>query len=760
MVLTKPNLKSGGAASNRTGAPTIESGRQIQIDLAYGGSSSCQQCHQEEYELWRNSHHRLAERQAEPKLDDSAFEPEHVFRHATETITARKSGIDYEVAATGLRSTQELFRVEAVIGVLPLRQFLVSFPGRRWQTLEASYDPRSNEWFSVYAHEVRQPGEWGHWTGRGMNWNSMCASCHNTRVRKNYNEAEDGYHTEMAERSVGCEACHGPLRAHNEWQKQFGKSGRKDPTVHELPPAQALDTCGYCHARRGDLRDDFKPGDDFLDHLRLEVPDTTETFYADGQVREEDYEYAAFLGSRMHWRGVRCTDCHNPHSAKTMLPGNWLCLRCHNGSYTNAPIIDPVGHAHHKVFGYNLKGEQTNGDLMSYRDATIKETGGECVNCHMPQTVYMQRHSRHDHGFTTPDPLLTKELGIPNACNRCHNDRDSDWASKYCSEWYGAKMDRPSRWRARAIAAARRHDGSVRPALLNILATNEIPYWRAVAAGLLELWAEEQPVRNGLLLGLGDSNALVRFECVRALGPFADEPNTATALTSRLEDSTRGIRVSAAWALRSKLDFASRAAKELLESLAVNADQPAGQMQLGALALARGMPIQAVEHYRKAVEWDPSSAATHHDYAVALSKLNRPREAVEQMQTACRLEPTNAEFEYKLGLGWNELGDMEKATECLQAAVRLDPKQASAWYNLGLALNSTGRTEEALEALGRAESMDSSDPRNPYARATILARLGKPEEARVAAQRALEIEPGFEAARKLLRALASANKRE
>ena len=41
---------------------------------------------------------------------------------------------------------------------------------------------------------------------------------------------------------------------------------------------------------------------------------------------------------------------------KTVLPGNWLCLRCHNGSRTNAPLIEPVSHSRHKVFGYDTNG--------------------------------------------------------------------------------------------------------------------------------------------------------------------------------------------------------------------------------------------------------------------------------------------------------------------------------------------------------------------------------------------------------------------
>ncbi len=93
-----------------------------------------------------------------------------------------------------------------------------------------------------------------------------------------------------------------------------------------------MDTCSVCHSRRSDLTGEFKPGDSFFDHQEMMIVDGTDGYYADGQVHDEDYEFASFLSSRMHTNGVTCMDCHQPHSAKTILPGNLLCLRCHNGS--------------------------------------------------------------------------------------------------------------------------------------------------------------------------------------------------------------------------------------------------------------------------------------------------------------------------------------------------------------------------------------------------------------------------------------------
>src|SRR5690606_34906586 len=99
--------------------------------------------------------------------------------------------------------------------------------------------------------------------------------------------------------------------------------------------------------------------------------------------------------------------------------------------------------------------------------------GNECIQCHMPQTTYMQRDPRHDHGFTIPDPWLTQQHGIPNACNRCHEDQSTDWALSAVEKWYGDKMNRPTRTRADLIARARKGDASTVSGLMSLLAGDE-----------------------------------------------------------------------------------------------------------------------------------------------------------------------------------------------------------------------------------------------------------------------------------------------
>ncbi len=693
----------------------------------YAGSASCRECHRNTYELWRQSNHGLAERPMDPEMDDAAF-ASRSFKHGTQSTEIRKTGGRFEVIADGFDGRREAYQAQRVIGNRPLRQYLVAAPGGRLQTLEASYDPAKDQWFNVFGDEDRKPGEWGHWTGRGMNWNNMCASCHNTRVRKNYDIETDSYATAMAELTVGCEACHGPMKNHVLWQQRHG-SKKADPTLRKFTPDRWLDTCGSCHARRRELTGDYVPGDSFFSHYSLSIPDHTDLFYPDGQVRDEDYEYTSFLSSRMNQSNVRCVNCHNPHTARPILEGNTLCMSCHNGSFPKSPKIDAATHTFHKP----------------------DSTGSLCTECHMPQTVYMQRHWRHDHGFTIPDPLLTKHFGIPNACNRCHKDKDADWALEACDKWYGVRMDRPTRRRAQTIARGRLGREDAREELLKVLAEEPIALWQASAAALLAQHVARPEVVTALVGATRHPDPLVREMAARSLEPLADS-QTAT-LERLLSDRFRNVRNAAQWILRARISPESAPGRELLAYLRLNSDQPGGAMAFGLWHLGRQEPTDARRWFLRAADWDQHSAAPYDALAVLSAMAGDSAGSLASMRKAVELEPNHAEWRYKLGLAYNEAGDRTRTIESLEQAVKLDPRHAAAMYNLGLAYEAAGDRARALQTLLKAETLEPGSPRAPYAIATILARLRQTQQAREAALRALRADPRFTPARELLQSL-------
>jgi Flp pilus assembly protein TadD len=663
-----------------------------QVHAGYVGSESCKACHAAEFEKWKTSNHHFAERQVVEGMDHAAFAPGRTISHGTQTSEAKldEKGLA-QLVTTGLGNVKQPYTIRRVIGHDPLRQFLVDGPGSRMQTLELAFDPHKSEWFNVYGKEDRQPGEWGHWTGRGMNWNAQCASCHNTRVRKNYDSSSDSYRTTMVEQSIGCESCHGPMKEHVDWQGKKPAVGTKDPTVKKQTKEQMLATCGACHARRGELSGDLVPGDSFYDHFTLSIPDGSDLFHPDGQIHEEDYELTAFMGSKMHAAGVSCENCHDPHTGKRLAEGNALCMRCHSGTpqpgiSKPAPAINPITHSHH--------GDASPGNL--------------CTSCHMPVTTYMQRHPRHDHGFTIPDPKLTKDHGIPNACNRCHTDKDAAWAQQSVEAWYGAKMERPTRARTTLFAKARAGRPEAREGLIAFLKQPNEPLWQASASLLLGSWADDEAASGALVSQLKHPHPMVREAAVRSLGPVSER--FEKVLKPLLDDPSRNVRVAAAWAMVATVDPDSKAGKELLHMLSLSADQPTGQMQLGQYEFSRGNTAEAIAHFRKAVEWDSGSPPFHHDLAIALSSTGDSSGAIRELQAAIKLAPENAEYHYKLALAWNEAGSLPNAIAALETTVKLDPGMPRAWFNLAAAYSRNGNRTNAMQAAQQAAALNPTDP--------------------------------------------------
>ena len=735
---TRPPAYTTVATAPAPSAISVPSGPIVEDEASafagYAGDAACKACHASEFEKWTKSNHGLAERAFSPEMDGAAFQPAKTIHHGTQQTTAQLDNGKPVVVTAGFNNEVKPWPVDRVIGHDPLRQFLMTGENGRVHTIEACWDPKKGEWFNLFGNEDRKAGEWGHWTGRGMVWNTMCAECHNTRVRKNYDSKTDTFHTTMAQQNVSCEACHGPMKQH---ATAAAAPGYKHPASSIQTPAsrtQMLDTCAQCHARRSVITGDFKPGDNFFDHHSPSIVDHTDIFYPDGQIRDEDYEYGPFLASRMHNAGVRCVDCHDPHTAKTILPGNALCMRCHTqGGFPNAPVIVPAAHTFHQP----------------------ESTGSQCVNCHMPQTVYMQRHSRHDHGFTIPDPLMTKQFAIPNACNKCHQDKDTEWTLAATEKWFGDKMNRRTRTRTTVMAKARRGDDDAKEGLLALLQGDEIPYWKASASLLLDRWLGDSSVQSAVQDQLKHAHPLVRSSAVRSLEAVVEDPqsNARARIEPLLADPIRSVRVAAAWALRDHLDLESTAGKELLLSLEVNADQPSGQMQLGQFDYARQQIPSAIAHMKKAVQWDPGSPPFYHDLAMMQSIGGDNKSSLESLMTAVKLNPNEAEYYYKIGLAWNEAGNMDKAIAALRDAVKIEPRYSRAWYNLGLALNAQKKPEEALAALAEGAKASPSDPMIPYARATILANLGRKEEARMEVFKVLNIAPGMPEAMQLRDAL-------
>ena len=166
----------------------------------------------------------------------------------------RKDG-KFLVETDGPDGKLAIFEIKYTFGLDPLQQYLVEFPDGRLQALSLAWDTRPKDkggqrWFHLYPNEAIRHDDPLHWTKLNQNWNFMCAECHSTGVRKNYDAANDRFATHFAEISVGCEACHGQGSRHVDWAHQqqswwpFGKPEDPDQGPARLASTSATASLG------------------------------------------------------------------------------------------------------------------------------------------------------------------------------------------------------------------------------------------------------------------------------------------------------------------------------------------------------------------------------------------------------------------------------------------------------------------------------------------------------------------------------------
>ena len=723
---------SGCGRTAHPSASTAPAAPRTVAAAVHQTSASCQTCHAAIHAAWAPSDHALANRVIDAR-DEAAFTaPKTIGDGGSRFDLAWQNGRPtLTTPATGT-SPAVPYAPDLILGHKPLWQPLVPTGGGRWQPTDLAFDPVKKDWFNVFGQEDRQPGDWGHWTGRGMNWNSMCAHCHMTGYQKNYDAVADTYKSTWVEHGVGCIQCHGP-----------STEAHVLPNYKTAAPAapfrgdrqRMMHTCAPCHARNELLTHDFQPGDNYFDHHRITLPTEAAVFYPDGQQRDEDFNWTSLLVSRMGHAGVTCLDCHDPHTNKTILPAsdNSLCMQCHaapgrlqpNG--TRAVPIDPLAHSHHAA----------------------GSTGNQCISCHMPTTSYMQRAPRHDHGWLRPDPLLTKELGIPNACNRCHTDKSTEWAIEAADKWYGPKLDSHQRTRTRAIAAAQANQPAAPAALLAVLAREDVPAWRATLLDLLTPFERTGPVVAVAQTALAARDPLERAAAVRLLNGHAPSHDRLHAL---LQDPVRLVRLDAAWALSAELPENSPSRRELDAYFALSADQPGGRLRIGQDLANRGRYAEAEKSIKLAVQWDPNSPGIYEALGFVHNAQGAAQPAAAAFFRAAQLQPNDAPSAYRAALAFAEARQPADAEMAFRQAIQRDPRFDRAWYNLGLLLAQANRLPDAADALRQAESIAPASPDYPYALATVLLRSGDRAGAQAAARRTLALDPTRADARQLLSA--------
>jgi Tfp pilus assembly protein PilF len=677
----------------------------------FSGSRKCALCHKTQYDRWKGSHHDLAMDKAAETTVLGNFD-NTVLDHLGTRTTFYRKGDQFRVHTQGQEGAMADFEIQYVFGVYPLQQYLIPFPGGRLQCLPIAWDARGNQWYHLNGNDPVDPEDWLYWTNAGQNWNGMCAECHSTNLKKNYDPETDSYQTSWSEIDVSCEACHGPGSRHVAWA-ELPEMAR--PQTHNnfeltvktkgISARDQVELCAPCHSRRSILGDYTHYEKDLLDSM-LPALLSEGLYFPDGQILEEVYVYGSFTQSRMYHRKVRCSDCHDVHSLKTVNQGNGLCLQCHK-----AAVYDTKTHHFHKQPG-------ESGDPISARDGKVLfevGSGAQCVQCHMPGRLYMGIDYRPDHSFRIPRPDLSVRLNTPNACNRCHKDKSAQWADKTMTEWYGP--GRADHY-ATIIAAGRERRPEAKAGLIRLAGDMLYPVIvRATALSLLEQYPGKERQR-ALAEALSDPEALIRHTAVRQISRIETGPRKKL-LVAMLYDPVKAVRMEAANQISAIADPALRpdhdrvyrsGLDEYISAMTYSADFAFGRFNLGNLSSNLKQTEQAAEQYRAAIKIDNQFYPAKVNLAMSYNRKGDNTAAERLFRETLAVRDDLYEVHYSLGLLLAEEKRYTEAAQYLETASQAMPHYARVHYNTGQIWDYLNRPDKALPALERSYTLEPQNP--------------------------------------------------
>ena len=648
------------------------------------GSEDCRECHEPEFDSWSGSHHDLAMAVATDETVLGDFNDAEFTLFGVTSRFYRKDGRFY-VHTNGPGGEMGDFEVTHTFGWFPLQQYLVPFPGGRLQTLPIAWDSREDRWFRVPPVEDLDPGDWLYWTNAAQNWNGMCAQCHSTNLDKNYDPETDTYATTWSDIDVGCEACHGPGSLHVEWAEipDIGRPAANDfrlvKQTSGITPREHVELCAPCHSRRASMADLEHTESDFMQTF---LPSLLEEglYFADGQILDEVYVYGSFTQSKMFQRDVQCSDCHDVHSVKPVLEDNALCLQCHR-----AAQYDDYEHHFHKQDG-------EDGEPILADDGEVLfdvGTGALCRECHMPGRTYMGNDYRPDHSFRVPDPALSAAIGSPDACLRCHVDKDTEWSQQTVVEWYGP--GRSSHY-GETIARGRRAEPGAGDALRALAGDDLYPVLvRATALSLLEAYPG-RATEQALEIALTDDEAILRRTAVATIR-YADPARLAATLARALEDPVRTVRIEAASRLAGDLTTHltgpqrkqyERVLGEYEEAMRYSADFAFGRYNLGNLYNDLGQTEKAIDSFEAAIRIDGAFYPAKANLALLYNRQGENRKAERLLREVVAAQPELYDMAYSLALLLVEMQEYGEAVGFLEQAANGLPQRARIQYNLGL----------------------------------------------------------------------------
>jgi Tfp pilus assembly protein PilF len=676
------------------------------------GGKECVSCHQREYDLWKKSNHDNAMDIASDSSVLGNFNNVEIELNGKKHKFYKRDG-KFFVYTQGVGGKMTEFKITHTFGVRPLQQYLVPFEKGKYQCLPIAWDTNKKKWFDmagmVYRSDELKPDNWFYWTNQSQNWNGMCAECHSTNLQKNYNLEDDSFNTTWSDIDVNCEACHGPGSEHLDWAKL--PEGARDYNgnmglvlkTSGTTSKQFIESCAPCHSRRTSFGPNNHTESEFYNNHRPQNI-SPPLYYSDGQILDEDYEFASFTQSKMYMNDVKCSDCHDSHSLKFKFEGNALCTQCHR-----AEEFDTFQHHFHKY--KNESGSPVKnkfGEIIPVGDGVL------CVNCHMPGKYYMGIDWRRDHSIRIPRPDISIKYNTPNACNDCHADKSFQWSEDYIKKYFG---ERKKHTYGFTLADGFLQKEGADTSLIKLIKSDLYPeIVRATAIQYLSAYDNPKAIST-IQEMLNSPEPIIRERAIDAFN--SNNPEVlAKIFIPLLNDPVKMVRIAAASKLSilAKENFTDDQYKtltavleEYLITLKYTADFPTGKYNLGNFYSNKGDYITAAKFYNDAIKTDSLLFPAKSNLALLYYNNGELKKAEKIFLDLINKHPEYTEGNYYLGLLYAEQKRYKEAAEVLESATIKTGVNPRIYYNLGLIYQYLNNGAKAESSLMKAYSLSPNE---------------------------------------------------
>ena len=152
------------------------------------------------------------------------------------------------------------------------------------------------------------------------------------------------------------------------------------------------------------------------------------------------------------------------------------------------------------------------------------------------------------------------------------------------------------------------------------------------------------------------------------------------------------IMAAGGWMLLSGLSHWPLWAKELPNHLAEK------HFQVGSVAELQGRTTEALEHYQKAVTYEPCHVKALLNLALVYAQRGNVAAAERSLREAIRCDPTYAKAYFNLAILYSRHGRTTEAENLLRETTRINREYGEAWRSLGLLYAASGRIDAARQA--------------------------------------------------------------